>query len=68
MNLAFVRNVDFMGPRSVIFEVHEASEHELRTFVVREWAFLARVKLVMPVKVALQRMLAAEDILSFRQG
>ncbi len=57
-----------MDPRRVILEVHEALERESRTFIVGEWAVLARLKPVMPVKVALQRMFAAEDVLSLEQG
>ena len=57
-----------MNPRCMIFEVHENVEHELGTFIIREWAVLARLKSMMPVKVALQRMFAAEDVLSFAQG
>ena len=51
--LAFVRHEDFMDPRCVIFKVREAFEGEQRTIVMREWAILARLDLVMPVKVAL---------------
>lgn len=54
-----------MDPRCVILKVHEAFECELRTFIVREWAVLARLKSMMPIKVALQRVLAIEDVLSF---
>jgi hypothetical protein len=54
-----------MNPRRVIFIVHEACECQLRAFIVREWAVLAWLKPMMPVKVALQRMLTAEDMLSF---
>lgn len=54
-----------MNPRCVILKVHEAFECELRTFIVREWAVLARLKSMMPIKVALQRVLAIEDVLSF---
>ena len=56
-----------MDPRRVNLEVHEAPERESRTFIVGEWAVLARLKPVMPVEVALQRMFAAEDVLSFEQ-
>lgn len=54
-----------MDPRCVILKVHEAFECELRTFIVREWAVLARLKSMMPIKVALQRVLAIEGVLSF---
>jgi len=54
-----------MDPRYVILKVHEAFERELRTSIVGEWVDLARLKTVMPVKVALQRMFTAEDVLSF---
>ncbi len=57
-----------MDPRRVILEVHEAPERESRTFIVGEWAVLAWLKPVMPVKVALQRMFTAEDVLLFEQG
>jgi len=57
-----------MDSRSVIFEVHKAFERELRTFIVGDWAILARLKPMMPVKVALQRMFTAENVLSFEQG
>jgi len=57
-----------MDPRSVIFEVHKAFERELRTVIVGEWAVLARLKPMMPVKVALQRMFATEGVLAFEQG
>lgn len=50
------------------FKVHEAFERELGTFIVGEWTVLARLKTVVPVKVALQRMLTAENVLSFGQG
>lgn len=43
-----------MDPCIVILEVHKTFEGELRTFVIREWAVLARLKPMMPVKVALQ--------------
>ena len=43
-----------MDPRCVILKVHEAVEYELRAFIIREWAVLARLKQMMPVKVALQ--------------
>ncbi len=52
---------------SMIFKVHKAFECELCTFVIRERAVPARLKRVMPVKVTLQRMLAAENVLSFGQ-
>jgi len=52
----------------VTFKVHEAFKRELRTFIVGEWTVLARLKTVVPVKVALQRMLTAENVLSFKQG
>ena len=51
--LAFVRHEDSMEPRCMIFKVHEAFEGEQRTIVMREWVILARLDLVMPVKVAL---------------
>ncbi len=57
-----------MDPRRVILEVHEAFERELRTFIIGKRAALARLKTVMPVKVTLQRMFAAEDVLPFEQG
>ena len=59
--------VDSMGPRRMILKVHETFECELCTFIVWERAVLARLKLVMPIKVALQRMLAAENVSSFGQ-
>lgn len=52
-----------MNPCSVILNVHETFECELRTLMIRERAVLARLKQVMPVKVALQRVLAAEGVL-----
>lgn len=54
-----------MHPCSVTFKVYEASERELRIFIIGEWAILARLKPMMPVKVALQRMFTTEDVLSF---
>ncbi len=54
LKLAFVRHIDSMDPRCVILKVHETVEHELRAFIIREWAVLARLKQMMPVKVALQ--------------
>lgn len=51
--LAFVRHEDSMDPRCVILKVHEAFEGEQGTIVMREWAILARLEPVMPVKVAL---------------
>jgi hypothetical protein len=66
--LAFLRHVDFMDPRCVAFKVHEAIERELPTSDVEEWAALAGLKLMVPVEVALQRKLTAEDVLSFMQG
>jgi len=66
--LAFLRHVDSMDPRCVTFKVHEAIERELPTSDVGEWAALAGLKLVVPVEVALQRKLTAEDVLSFMQG
>ena len=57
-----------MDPRCVTFKVHEAFERELPTSDIGEWAALARLKLMVPVEVALQRMLTAEDVLSFMQG
>lgn len=57
-----------MDPCSVILKVHKAFECELRTFIIREWAALARLKPMTPVKVALQGVLAAEGVLSFEQG
>lgn len=52
----------------VVLEVYEAFEPKLRTSIVGEWAILARLKTVMPVKVALQRIFTTEDVLSFEQG
>ena len=52
----------------MILEVHKALERELRTVIVGEWAILARLKPMMTVKVTLQRMFAAEDVLSLEQG
>jgi hypothetical protein len=66
--LAFVRHVDSVNLRRVIFEVHEAFKRELRTIIVGEWAVLARLKPMVPVKVTLQGVFAAEDVLSFEQG
>jgi len=53
-----------MDPYCVVFKVHEAFERMLGTFIVGEWAVPTRLKPVVPVKVALQRMFAAEDVLS----
>jgi len=52
----------------VIFEMHKAFERELRTFIVGEWAVLARLKPIVPVRVTLPRIFTAEDVLSFEQG
>lgn len=49
----------------MIFEVYEVLERKLRTSLVGKWAILAGLKAVMPVRMALQRMFTAEDILSF---
>ena len=57
-----------MDPYSVTFEMHKASECELRTSIVGKWATLVRQEPVMPIKVALQRISAAEDMLSFERG
>ena len=51
-----------------MLKVHKVFKHELCTFITREWAFLARLKSVMPVEVALQRIFTAENVLSFMQG
>ena len=51
-----------MNPRGMILELHQILERELRTFIV---SVLAGPKHVMSVKVALQRILAAEDVLPF---
>ncbi len=42
----------------VVFEMHEAFGRVLGTGVIGKWAALARLKLMVPVEVALQRMLA----------
>ena len=47
------------------FIMHEAFVSELRAVIAGEWAALARLKLMVPIKVALERMLTAEDVLSF---
>ena len=57
-----------MDPYCVILKVYKAFECELRTFIIREWAVLARLKSMMPVKVALQRVFTAEGVLSFELG
>lgn len=49
----------------MIFKVHEAIERELPTSDVGERAALAGLELMVPVEVALQRKLTAEDVLSF---
>ena len=54
-----------MEPRCVTFKVHEAVEGKLFTSDIGEWAALTRQKLTMPVEMALQRILTAEDMLSF---
>ena len=56
-----------MDPSILTLKVHEAFEHELRTFINGERAVLVRLKPMMPVEVALQRVFAAEDVLSFEQ-
>ncbi len=68
LSLAFVRHTDTLNPRCVVFKVHKAFERELPTFIVRERVNLTRLKPMMPVKVVLQRMLTAEDVLSLGQG
>lgn len=65
--LAFLGHVDSMGPRCVTFKVHEAFERKLSTSDIGECAALARLKLMVPVEVALQRILTAEDVLLFTQ-
>ena len=62
---ALIWHVDPMNPRGMILEFHQILERELRTFIVGEGTVLAGPKCVIPVKVALQRVLAAEDVLSF---
>ncbi len=57
-----------MDPRCVVFEIHEAFKDELPTSGIREWTTLARLERVMPVKMALQRILTAEITLLFIQG
>jgi len=66
--LTILRHVDSTDPRCVTFKVREAIERELPTSDVGEWAALAGLKLMVPVEVALQRKLTAEDVLSFMQG
>ncbi len=56
-----------MNSRSVTFKVHETFERELRTFIVEKRAVLTEPKPVMSIKVTLQRIFAAEDVLSFAQ-
>ena len=34
-----------MNPCGMIFEVHETVKHELRTFIIREWAVPARAEI-----------------------
>lgn len=65
--LAFLGHVDSMDPRCVTFKVHEAFERKLSTSDIGECAALARLKLMVPVEVALQRILTAEDVLLFTQ-
>ena len=50
-NLAFIRHVDSMDPCYITLKVHKPFERELRTFIVGEWAVLARLKPMMLVKV-----------------
>jgi len=38
----------------MIFEVHEAFEHDLGVFFVGEWTALAQLKAIVPVEVSLQ--------------
>lgn len=57
-----------MDTRCVTFKVNEAFERELPTSNIGEWAALARLKLMVSVEVAVQRMLTAEDVFSFMQG
>ena len=57
-----------MDHRSVIFKVYKAFEREPHTSITGERAALARLKLMVPVEVVLQRVLAAEDVFSFTQG
>lgn len=52
----------------MILKVYEAFESELRILVIRKRAVLSRLEPVMPVEVALQRMLTAEEVLSFTRG
>lgn len=54
-----------MDHRGMILKVHKAFERELRAFIAWEGAVLARPECMMAVKVALQRMLVAEDVSSF---
>ena len=62
---ALIWHIDSMNRRGMILELHQILEPELRTFMVGEGTVLAGPKYVIPVKVALQRVLAAEDVLSF---
>jgi len=56
-----------MNSHHVIFKVHEACKCQLHTFIVEKWAVLTWLKLMMSVKVTLQQMFAAEDMLLFEQ-
>jgi len=43
----------------------KAFKGKLPTFVIGEWAVLARLKVMVLIEVTLQRMVTAEDMLSF---
>lgn len=67
MSSGVVSTASSSGRCSCSDGVYEVLERELRAFIVGEWAVLARLKPMMPIKVVLQRVLTAEDVLSFEQ-
>ena len=54
-----------MNPCGMILELHQILEHKLHTFIVEEKTVLIRSKYVMLIKVMLQQIFAAENMLLF---
>lgn len=47
------------------FKLHKILKHKLHTFIIEKETVLIRLKYIMLVKVTLQQILAAEDMLLF---
>lgn len=54
LGLAFLRHLNSVDSRRVIFKLHKALELKLSTSVIEQGAALARPKLIVPVEMALQ--------------